>query len=687
MLFTSHVHTAMSRLMGKLFRSSDDDFTEYPTDCYACTQVGVPVFHSTTCDPVHMPEWEASAGSSLVPIASRSSRNSAAARNRRLIVDPRSANVQRWNRLIVLARGAALATDPLYFFSISVSGGGGAGGPCIYMDGGVATLATVVRTCVDLAHMCHLLVRFRLAYVSRESLVVGCGKLVRDPRAIASHYLLSANGFWFDVFVVLPIPQATYWLVVPMLLRENRIEEMTIILQLTFLLQFLPKVYHCYCLMRGMRKVTGYIFGSIWWGFCLNLIAYFLASNASGGYWYILAVRRIASCLTQHCDTRSCSLPLSCSTEACHPTSTNPHGNNSSIVAKTPMCLDSLGPFPYGIYQFALPLMSIDSFTTKILYSNLWGLMALSTMGNNLEPTSQCLEVLFSISMVLAGLLLFTMLIGNIQVFLHAVMMRRRKMQLRYRDMEWWMKHRQLPSQLRRRVRKYEHQIWEMMGGQDEMELIKDLPSGLRRDIKHYICLDLIKKVPLFHNLDDLVLDNICDRVKPLLYSKDEKIIREGDPVQRMVFIVCGRVSRSQGLIRGKVATTILEAGSFLGDELISWCLHRPFLDRLPASSATFTCTQPAEAFALEADDLRYITDHFRYHFANEGLKWTARYYSSNWRTWAAVNIQLAWRRYVRRTRRGVVDRVSENGGGESDRRLRKYAAMFLSLRPHDHLE
>jgi cyclic nucleotide gated channel len=33
------------------------------------------------------------------------------------------------------------------------------------------------------------------------------------------------------------------------------------------------------------------------------------------------------------------------------------------------------------------------------------------------------------------------------------------------------------------------------MGGEDEMELIKDLPEGLRRDIKRYLCLDLIKKV------------------------------------------------------------------------------------------------------------------------------------------------------------------------------------------------
>lgn len=73
-------------------------------------------------------------------------------------------------------------------------------------------------------------------------------------------------------------------------------------------------------------------------------------------------------------------------------------------------------------------------------------------------------------------------------------------MQLRYGDMEWWMRRRQLPSRLRRRVRQFEHQRWTIMGCQDEMEVIKDLPDGLRRDIKRYLCLDLVKKVikPMF---------------------------------------------------------------------------------------------------------------------------------------------------------------------------------------------
>ncbi|KAL5987673.1 Cyclic nucleotide-gated ion channel 2 [Asimina triloba] len=307
-----------------------------------------------------------------------------------------------------------------------------------------------------------------------------------------------------------------------------------------------------------------------------------------------------------------------------------------------------------------------------------------NTFGNDLEPTSHSLEVIFSIIIVLSGLLLFTLLIGNIQVFLSAVMAKKRKMQLRCRDLEWWMRRRQLPSRLRQRVRRYERHRWATLGGEDEMEMIKDLPQGLRRDIKRHFCLDLIKQVPIFHNMDDLILDNICDRVKPLVFSKDEKIIREGDPVQRMVFIVRGHLESSQRLSRGMVATCRLGPGNFLGDELFSWCLRRPFVDRLPPSSATFICREATEAFGLDAHHLRYITEHFRYKFANERLKRTARYYSSHWQTWAAVNIQLAWRRYKMRTNGHM---IQAHETGDDDRRLRRYAAMFMSFRPQDQLE
>ncbi|XP_068654815.1 cyclic nucleotide-gated ion channel 2 [Aristolochia californica] len=707
-LFNFHV-PLLSRWVGIIFRqqrrsgseedinSDDNPISGSSGECYACTQIGAPVFHSTSCDRAHAPEWEAGAGSSLIPIQGRRCRVpgdlSGGKRKKvhRRVLDPRSKRVQRWNRAFLLARGLALAIDPLFFYALSIGRGGA---PCLYMDGGLAAIVTGLRTFADAVHVAHVWLQFRLAYVSRESLVVGCGKLVWDAQAVASHYLGSIKGFWFDAFVILPVPQTVFWLIVPKLIREGEIRLIMTILLLMFLFQFLPKVYHSICLMRRMQKVTGYIFGTIWWGFLLNLVAYFIASHVAGGCWYVLAIQRVASCISQQCQKDgTCHLvSLACSEEICYrlplplDTPDYPCGANSTIAATEdiPVCLNGDGPFRYGIYKWALPVVSSNSLAVKILYPIFWGLMTLSTFGNDLEPTSHWLEVIFSIIIVLSGLLLFTLLIGNIQVFLSAVMARKRKMQLRCRDMEWWMKRRQLPSRLRQRVRHYERQRWATMRGEDEMEMIKDLPEGLRRDIKRFLCLELIKQVPLFQSLDDLILDNICDRVKPLVFSKDEKIIREGDPVQLMVFIVRGHIKSNQRLSRGMVATCTLGPGNFLGDELLSWCLRRPFIDRLPASSATFVSVEPTEAFGLEANHLRYITDHFRYKFANERLKQTARYYSSHWRTWAAVNIQLAWRRYKLRTR-GAVTQPLENG--DSDRRLRHYAAVFMSIRPHDHLE
>ncbi|GAB2299258.1 Cyclic nucleotide-gated ion channel 2 [Dionaea muscipula] len=678
--------------------NEEDGTFSNPIECYACTQVGVPVFHSTSCDRAHPPEWEAYAGSYLFPIQARLALTAASAtrpgrrkETRRTtpgifgpILDPRTERVRRWNRAILLARGFALAVDPLFFYALSI---GRDGSPCLSVDGWVAGIVTVLRTCVDGVHLLHLWLQFRLAYVSRESLVVGCGKLVWDARSIASHYVRSFQGFWSDVFVILPIPQVVFWCLVPKLIRAEQIKLLMTILLLTFLFQFLPKVYHSISLMRSMQKVTGYIFGTIWWNFGLNLIAYFIASHVVGGCWYILAVQRVGSCLVQRCQRNAiCNISLLCSAE-CRQLSlhVNATGNPCSISGKS-LCLDDNGPYNFGIYDSALPVISSNAIVIKILYPISWGLFQLSTFGNNLTPTCHWLEVLFGICLVLGGLMLFTLLIGNIQVFLHTVMANKRKLQLRCRDMEWWMRRRQLPSRLRHRVRQFERQSWVTTGGLNEMDLVKDLPEGLRRDIKRYLCLDLIKKVPLFHCLDDLILDNICDRVKPLIYSKDEKIMREGDPVQRMIFIVRGRIKRGQSLSKGVVATSIVEPGGFLGDELLSWCLRRPFLHRLPASSATFMCLESTEAFGLDAYDLRYITEHFRYKFANERLKRTLRYHSSNWRTWGAVNIQLAWRRYVRRTLASMGQMI-QNGEANEEHRLRQCAAIFMSLRPHDHLD
>lgn len=108
-----------------------------------------------------------------------------------------------------------------------------------------------------------------------------------------------------------------------------------------------------------------------------------LCLQVAGGCWYVLAIQRVASCLRQQCDRRStCNLALSCSEEVCYqfllpPGAVgNPCGGNSTTVRK-PMCLDVAGSFNYGIYKWALPVVSSNSLAVKILYPIFWGLMTL----------------------------------------------------------------------------------------------------------------------------------------------------------------------------------------------------------------------------------------------------------------------------------------------------------------------
>lgn len=191
--------------------------------------------------------------------------------------------------------------------------------------------------------------------------------------------------------------QAVLWLLAPKLIREGQIKLTMSILLLIIMFQFLPKVYHSLRLMRKMTKVTGFIFGTIWWGFTINLIAYLIFSHVSensyrqprilqqqhelssrfnvlqvtGGCWYALATQRVVSCLQQQCErSKHCGdLSLYCS-------KIGVASRSPTAIRKSP-CLDSDGPFNYGIYAAALPVISSNSLADTILYPIFWGLLNL----------------------------------------------------------------------------------------------------------------------------------------------------------------------------------------------------------------------------------------------------------------------------------------------------------------------
>ncbi|XXG59613.1 hypothetical protein AAC387_Pa04g1666 [Persea americana] len=604
---------------------------------------------------------------------------------------PQSKWIQEWNRAFLLVCATGLAVDPLFFYALSISDTC----MCLFIDGWFAITVTVLRCMTDAVHLCNMWLQLKIVDSMDRTHAVheeGCYQSHTRARCSAVHYLRSKKGFFFDLFVILPVPQIVLWVVAPSLIAKGSTTTVMTIFLIMFLFQYFPKIYHSVRLLRRMQNLSGYIFGTVWWGIALNLIAYFVASHAAGACWYLLGIQRASKCLRLQCrETMGCGLrmvgceePIYYGTAMMKDRGRLAWGGNKQARL---LCLSSSEKFDYGAFKWTVPLVTNTSRLEKILFPIFWGLMTLSTFGN-LESTTEWLEVVFNIIVLTSGLLLVTMLIGNIKVFLHATTSKKQAMHLRMRNVEWWMKKRHLPQGFRQRVRHYERQRWAAMRGVDESEMVRNLPEGLRRDIKYHLCLDLVRQVPLFQHLNELVLENICDRAKSLIIPKGEIITKEGDPVQRMLFVVRGHLQSSQVLRDGVKSYCMLGPGNFSGDELLSWCLRRPFVERLPPSSYTLVTLETTEVFGLEAADLKYVTQHFRYTFVNERVKRSARYYSPGWRTWAAVAIQLAWRRYKHRLTltslsfirpRRPLSRCSSLG----EDRLRLYTALLTSPKPN----
>ncbi|OIW05253.1 hypothetical protein TanjilG_03642 [Lupinus angustifolius] len=606
---------------------------------------------------------------------------------RKFLSDPKW--VEEWNRVFLLVCAAGLFVDPLFFYALSISDTG----MCLFVDGWFAVTVTVLKCMTDTLHVWNMWLQMKMK--KRWFSLVGDGEsggyYSSTHGNVAVSYL--KRGFFFDLFVILPLPQIVLWIVIPSLLEKGSITLVMTVFLIMFLFQYLPKIYHSICVMRRIQNLTGYIFGTIWWGFALNMIAYFVASHAAGACWYLLGIQRAVECLEDQCGkTNGCGLKtLSCKQPIYYGTTTMVRDKTRLLWAKNrearSTCLDDPNNYDYGFYEWVVQLVTNDSRMEKILFPIFWGLMTLSTFGN-LQSTTEWLEVVFNIIVLISGLLLVTMLIGNIKVFLNATTSKKQAMKSRMRNIEWWMRKRHLPQGFRHRVHNFEWQRWAAMRGVDESQLIQDLPEGLRRDIKYHLCLDLVRQVPLFQHMDDLVLENICDRVKSLVFTKGEIISREGDPVQRMLFVVRGHLQSSQVLRDGVKSCCMLGPGNFSGDELLSWCLRRPFIEKLPPSSSTLVTLETTEAFGLEANDVKYVTQHFRYIFMKEKVKRSARYYSPGWRTWASVAIQLAWRRYKHRLTLNSLSfirlrrPISRSSSMEEDR-LRLYTALLTSAKPN----
>ncbi|CBI24092.3 unnamed protein product, partial [Vitis vinifera] len=566
---------------------------------------------------------------------------------RKQILDPGSELVLQWSRVFIVSCLVALFVDPLYFYLPAV--GGNEGSWCIKTDLNLRIVVTCFRTIADFFYLLHMIIKFRTAYVAPSSRVFGRGELVMDPKKIAQRYIRS--DFFIDLVATLPLPQIVIWFIIPAT-RSPQTDHNNNALALIVLLQYVPRLYLIFPLSSQIIKATGVVTKTAWAGAAYNLLLYMLASHVLGAAWYLLSIDRYMACWKSVC--RKETGPTKCFLNYLDCDAFN-HDNRKSWANSTNV-FKSCYPenditFKYGIFENAVTKSVVSSnFLEKYFYCLWWGLQNLSSYGQNLSTSTFIGETSFAILIAILGLVLFAHLIGNMQTYLQSITVRLEEWRLKRRDTEEWMRHRQLPEDLRQLVRRFVQYKWVATRGVDEEAILRGLPADLRRDIQRHLCLDLVRRVPFFSQMDDQLLDAICERLTSSLSTEGTYIVREGDPVTEMLFIIRGRLesSTTNGGRTGFFNSITLRPGDFCGEELLEWALLRKSTLNLPSSTRTVRTLVEVEAFALRAEDLKFVANQFR-RLHSKKLQHTFRFYSHHWRTWAACFIQAAWRRYKRR--------------------------------------
>ncbi|KAE8696706.1 putative cyclic nucleotide-gated ion channel 15 [Hibiscus syriacus] len=505
-------------------------------------------------------------------------------RVKKKILDPRGPVIHRWNKIFLVSCIVSLFVDPLFFYL-----------PVVWeevcIDIGIPheVILTIVRSLADAFYIIQIFIRFRTAYVAPPSRVFGRGELVIDSRKIASRYL--QKSFWIDLVAALPLPQA-----------------------------------------------TGVVTETAWAGAAYNLILYMLASHVLGASWYLLAIERQEACWRSACDLEE----LTCQYKYfdCH--RINDPGRDTWFRSSniTGLCSPNSGFYQFGTYGDALTFdVTTAPFFNKYFYCLWWGLKNLSSLDRIL---TQHLFDFFPFLAISNIVIMF-----HWQTYLQSTTVRLEEWRIKRTDTEQWMRHRQLPPELRHSVRKYDQYKWLATRGVDEEALLEGLPLDLRRDIKRHLCLDLVRRVPLFDQMDERMLDAICERLKPALCTEGTILVREGDPVNEMLFIIRGHLDSytTNGGRTGFFNSCKIGPGDFCGEELLTWALDpRPSVI-LPCSTRTVKAISEVEAFALRAKDLKFVSSQFR-RLHSKQLRHKFRFYSHQWRTWAACFIQAAWRRF-----------------------------------------
>jgi hypothetical protein len=251
---------------------------------------------------------------------------------------------------------------------------------------------------------------------------------------------------------------------------------------------------------------------------------------------------------------------------------------------------------------------------TLYLRSLYWCISTITTIGyGDITPANNA-QVVYAMVVMIFGVGMYGYVIANISTIIGNLQPARARYLANMEKLGAFMRSREIPPAMQRRIRDYYGYVWEHRLGYDETSIVQGLPPGLLVEVSLFLKRDIIEKVPFFKGAGEELIREIALVMQPVVYTPGDTVFHAGEPGADMFFISRGHCEVIGADGRSIVAT--LREGDFFGE--IALLEHRP-------RSASVRAATYCDLYRLDKESFNRVIARFPEFAAHIGARSAGR--------------------------------------------------------------
>lgn len=173
-----------------------------------------------------------------------------------------------------------------------------------------------------------------------------------------------------------------------------------------------------------------------------------------------------------------------------------------------------------------------------------WVISTIATIGyGDYYPNHESnVQIVYAIVVEFFGVGMFSYVIANVSSLVTNLDVARSAHLERLEEVNAYMRAQRVPSALQERVRDYYSYLWEKQKGVDASGALKGMPQSLAQEILLFLNRDILARVEIFKDADELFLRESVRLMKPVIFLPEEYVIRQGEFADCMYFLATGSV-------------------------------------------------------------------------------------------------------------------------------------------------